>query len=66
MQVVGQYPRLVTIEDALEAAAWTAGEKPVEERHAAAMQATEVRGTRLRDTLPGGVAAANSRPPSPT
>lgn len=79
MQVVGQYPRpvpaakppgavaadgyMVTIGEALEAAAWTAGEKPVEQSDSAAMQATEVRATEVRatglnKTLPGGAVAA--------
>lgn len=48
----------VTIGEALEAAAWTAGEKPVEQSDAAAIQAAEVRATGLNETLPGGVAAA--------
>ncbi|KAI3773243.1 hypothetical protein L1987_47768 [Smallanthus sonchifolius] len=69
-QVVGQYveasgPVLVpapsksdvTIGEALEAAAISAGEKPVEESDAAAIQAAEVRATGRMQATPGGLAA---------
>ncbi|KAK1431207.1 hypothetical protein QVD17_14504 [Tagetes erecta] len=71
-QVVGQYvvgePKSVaalmksgddqvTIGEALEAAALSAGEKPVEQSDAAAIQAAEVRATGLMQVIPGGVAA---------
>ncbi|XAR57251.1 hypothetical protein NMG60_11025316 [Bertholletia excelsa] len=72
-QVVGQYhqPRPVlqttpgapvqpqiTIGEALEAAAHTAGSKPVDQSDAAAIQAAEVRATGSNVITPGGVAAA--------
>ncbi|KAK1431206.1 hypothetical protein QVD17_14503 [Tagetes erecta] len=47
----------VTIGEALEAAALSAGEKPVEESDAAAIQAAEVRATGLMQAIPGGVAS---------
>lgn len=73
-QVVGQYaqpeplqqrstaPVLeqngITIGEALEASALTAGDKPMDRSDAAAIQAAEVRATRRNDIVPGGVAAA--------
>ncbi|XP_076949434.1 late embryogenesis abundant protein D-34-like [Bidens hawaiensis] len=72
-QVVGQYVRadpksgpgvtkgggddLVTIGEALEAAALSAAEKPVEQSDAVAIQAAEVRATGRMQVTPGGVAA---------
>ncbi|KAK9079740.1 hypothetical protein SSX86_001413 [Deinandra increscens subsp. villosa] len=47
----------VTIGEALEAAAMSAGEKPVEQSDAAAIQAAEVRATGRMQVTPGGVAA---------
>lgn len=48
----------ITIGEALEAAALTAGQKPVERSDAAAIQAAEVRATGRTTIIPGGVAAA--------
>lgn len=48
----------ITIGEALEAAALTAGRKPVEWSDAAAIQAAEVRATGRTAIVPGGVAAA--------
>ncbi|XP_030460787.1 late embryogenesis abundant protein D-34-like isoform X2 [Syzygium oleosum] len=48
----------ITIGEALEAAALTAGQKPVEWSDAAAIQAAEVRATGRTAIVPGGVAAA--------
>ncbi|KAM0008246.1 putative Late embryogenesis abundant protein, SMP subgroup [Helianthus debilis subsp. tardiflorus] len=48
---------LVTMGEALEAAALSAAEKPVEQSDAAAIQATEVRATRRMQVIPGGVVA---------
>ncbi|GMN46704.1 hypothetical protein TIFTF001_015885 [Ficus carica] len=66
-QVVGQYvqPTLVeaavvsaiTIGEALEATARTAGDKPVDQSDAAAIQAAEVRATGSTIITPGGLAA---------
>lgn len=50
--------RGVTIGEALEATALTAGKKPVEQSDAAAIQAAEVRATGRNSIVPGGVAAA--------
>ncbi|CAH1431780.1 unnamed protein product [Lactuca virosa] len=47
----------VTIGEALEAAALSAGEKPVDQSDAAAIQAAEVRATGRMQVVPGGVAA---------
>ncbi|KAL7589413.1 late embryogenesis abundant protein D-34 [Lactuca sativa] len=47
----------VTIGEALEAAAISAGEKPVDQSDAAAIQAAEVRATGRMQVVPGGVAA---------
>nr|GEX22108.1 hypothetical protein [Tanacetum cinerariifolium] len=47
----------VTIGEALEAAAISAGEKPIEQSDAAAIQAAEVRATGRMQITPGGVAA---------
>ena len=72
MQIVGQYtapvtgqgrapaPALrdaVTIGDALEATALSAGDKPVDQSDAAAIQATEMRATGTNEISPGGVGA---------
>ncbi|KAJ4954891.1 hypothetical protein NE237_011674 [Protea cynaroides] len=65
-QVVEQYvePEAVheengiTIGEALEASALTAGEKPVDRSDAAAIQAAEVRATGRNEVMAGGVAAA--------
>ncbi|KAF7817850.1 late embryogenesis abundant protein D-34-like [Senna tora] len=48
----------ITIGEALEATAVTAGKKPVEWSDAAAIQAAEVRATGRTNIVPGGVAAA--------
>ncbi|KAL9450717.1 hypothetical protein AB3S75_012448 [Citrus x aurantiifolia] len=48
----------ITIGEALEATALTAGKKPVEWSDAAAIQAAEVRATGRINVTPGGVAAA--------
>ncbi|MQM09917.1 hypothetical protein Taro_042802 [Colocasia esculenta] len=48
---------VVTVGEALEAAALSAGNKPVDRRDAAAVQAAEMMATGLSETLPGGVAA---------
>ncbi|CAI9297247.1 unnamed protein product [Lactuca saligna] len=47
----------VTIGEALEAAAISAGEKPIDQSDAAAVQAAEVRATGRMQVVPGGVAA---------
>ncbi|XVF63098.1 hypothetical protein PTKIN_Ptkin09bG0061500 [Pterospermum kingtungense] len=71
-QVVGQYVQAaplptnqvgviqqssITIGEALEATAQTAGDKPVDESDAAAIQAAEVRATGSNVITPGGLAA---------
>ncbi|MQM09919.1 hypothetical protein Taro_042800, partial [Colocasia esculenta] len=48
---------VVTVGEALEAAALSAVNKPVDRRDAAAVQAAEMMATGLSETLPGGVAA---------
>ena len=48
----------ITIGEALEAVAATAGDKPVEQSDAAAIQAAEVRATGSNLITPGGVASA--------
>ncbi|KAJ8561042.1 hypothetical protein K7X08_027232 [Anisodus acutangulus] len=48
---------VVTIGEALELAALSSGEKSVDESDAAAIQAAEVRATRLGHIVPGGVGA---------
>jgi len=48
----------ITIGEALEAAAMTAGDKPVDQSDASAIQAAEIRATGINENLPGGVAAA--------
>lgn len=48
----------ITIGEALEATALTAGSKPVDYSDAAAIQAAEVRATGRTNIVPGGVAAA--------
>lgn len=47
----------ITIGEALEASALAAGDKPVDQSDAAAIQAAEVRATRSNVLIPGGVAA---------
>lgn len=47
----------ITIGEALEATAHTAGDKPVEQSDAAAIQAAEVRATGTNEIAPGGLAA---------
>ncbi|PON69523.1 Seed maturation protein [Trema orientale] len=49
---------MITIDEALEATAMTAGKKPVEWSNKAAIQAAEVRATGRINILSGGVAAA--------
>ncbi|XP_024021223.1 late embryogenesis abundant protein D-34-like [Morus notabilis] len=67
-QVVGQYVQptpamqaavvsAITIGEALEATAKTAGDKPVDQSDAAAIQAAEVRATGSNVITPGGLAA---------
>ncbi|KAL2556757.1 Seed maturation protein [Forsythia ovata] len=69
-QVVGQYVQpgdvgatgidrrdAITIGEALEATALSAGKKPIDESDAAAIQAAEIRATGLGHVVPGGVAA---------
>ncbi|KAM1095701.1 hypothetical protein FF1_010538 [Malus domestica] len=58
MQLVGGSAVQITIGEALEATAMTAGQKPVEWSDAAAIQAAEVRATGRTNIVPGGVAAA--------
>ena len=48
----------VTIGEALEAVAITAGDKPVEQSDAAAIQAAEIRATGNPGLVPGGIASA--------
>lgn len=48
----------ITIGEALEATALTAGSRPVDYSDAAAIQAAEVRATGRTNIVPGGVAAA--------
>lgn len=48
----------ITIGEALEATALTAGQRPVDYSDAAAIQAAEVRATGRTNIVPGGVAAA--------
>lgn len=48
----------ITIGEALEATAQTAGNKPVEQSDAAAIQAAEARATGTNVIAPGGLAAA--------
>uniref|UniRef100_A0A1S4BD04 Late embryogenesis abundant protein D-34-like n=3 Tax=Nicotiana TaxID=4085 RepID=A0A1S4BD04_TOBAC len=52
---------VVTIGEALELAALSAGDKPVDESDAAAIQAAEVRATGLGHVVPGGVGAEAQR-----
>lgn len=48
----------ITIGEALEVSALTAGDKPIEQSDAAAMQAAEMRATGRNEIAPGGVALA--------
>lgn len=48
---------VITIGDALEASAQTAGDKPVDHSDAAAIQAAECRATGFNIKTPGGIAA---------
>nr|XP_011465897.1 PREDICTED: late embryogenesis abundant protein D-34 isoform X2 [Fragaria vesca subsp. vesca] len=57
-QPIGGTGGQITIGEALEATAMTAGQKPVEWSDAAAIQAAEVRATGRTNIVPGGVAAA--------
>lgn len=53
------YPDAITVGEALEASALSeAGDKPVDQSDAAAIQAAEMRATGRNETTPGGVAAA--------
>ena len=54
----GERGGAITIGEALEATAMTAGQKPVERSDAAAIQAAEVRATGQINIVTGGVAAA--------
>ncbi|GLT49790.1 hypothetical protein SLA2020_233210 [Shorea laevis] len=54
----GNLTNPITIGEALEATALTAGNKPVEWSDAAAIQAAEVRATGRTSIMPGGVAAS--------
>ncbi|KAI3879351.1 hypothetical protein MKW92_017783 [Papaver armeniacum] len=47
----------VTIGEALEAVAITAGDKPIDQSDAAAIQAAEIGATGINATIPGGIAA---------
>ncbi|XP_048138124.1 late embryogenesis abundant protein D-34-like [Rhodamnia argentea] len=47
----------MTIGEALEASALSAGDKPLEQSNAAAIQEAEVRATGSNKTVPGGVAS---------
>lgn len=47
----------ITIGEALEASALTAGDKPIEQSDAAAIQAAEMRATGRNEIAPGGAAA---------
>ncbi|XP_050220081.1 late embryogenesis abundant protein D-34-like [Mercurialis annua] len=53
----GTVQNVITIGEALEAAAHTAGNKPVDQSDAAAIQAAEVRATGSNVIIPGGLAA---------
>ncbi|CAA2994049.1 Hypothetical predicted protein [Olea europaea subsp. europaea] len=50
-------PDAITVGEALEAAALSAGNKPIDESDAAAIQAAETRATGLGHVVPGGVGA---------
>lgn len=56
--VVAVVQNAVTIGQALEATAHTAGDKPVDQSDAAAIQAVEVRATGSGVVIPGGLAAS--------
>lgn len=71
VQIVGQFveptpfigavtvmQNAVTIGQTLEATAHTAGDKPVDQSDAAAIQAAEVRATGSNVVIPGGLAAS--------
>lgn len=47
----------ITIGEALEATALTAGNRPVDQSDAAAIQAAEVRATGRGEVMPGGIGA---------
>ncbi|KAL8028797.1 hypothetical protein ABFX02_14G184200 [Erythranthe guttata] len=55
---LGSHRGEITIGEALEATALTAGHRPVDYSDAAAIQAAEVRATGRTNIVPGGVAAA--------
>lgn len=48
----------ITIGEALDAAAMTAGDKPIEQSDAAAIQVAEIRATGIDENIPGGIAAS--------
>lgn len=50
-------PDAITVGEALEAAGLSAGNKPIDESDAAAIQAAETRATGLGHVVPGGVGA---------
>ena len=50
-------PDPITVGEALETAAFTAADKPVDQSDAAAIQAAEMRATRSNEVLPGGIAS---------
>ncbi|KAK4482282.1 hypothetical protein RD792_009434 [Penstemon davidsonii] len=52
-----QDPDAITIGEALEATALSAGDKPIDASDAAAIQAAEIRATGLGHVVPGGIAA---------
>lgn len=52
-----QYKDPITIGEALEASAISAGNKPIDQSDVAAIQAAEVRATSRGHIVPGGVAA---------
>ncbi|KAL7083894.1 hypothetical protein ACP275_14G189900 [Erythranthe tilingii] len=56
--LLGSHRGEITIGEALEATALTAGHRPVDYSDAAAIQAAEVRATGRTNIVPGGVAAA--------
>lgn len=56
-QVGAVQQNAITIGEALEATAKTAGDKPVDQSDAAAVQAAEVRATGSNVIIPGGLAA---------
>lgn len=55
--MIGDVQAKITIGEALEAATHTAGNKPVDQSDAAAIQAAEVRATGTNIMTPGGLAS---------